>query len=246
MSFTAKVWDVLLVIISWKLDRRLSKAPWKASCHRDAVLFENVKCRDLHVRYVHVHMKADRRSSVIISYVPERLWDYKYQQRHAARHTQQPVRELLSALICSQWISSCEGFTVNVTECYWSVKVVNTASVTDCTIFGHSCPAVIQLCVLSSFIVCALTPSGFRQRLLTGFRCLWLSDSNLRLFVSRDGTTALSGIRLGNRWEVWLHLSVSPSLPPLCACPLISAVCVSLLFLFSFCHIHLTLCTLEF
>lgn len=35
---------------------------------------------------------------------------------------------------------------------------------------------------------------------------LWLnsacvfSDSNLRLFVSRDGTTALSGIRLGNRW----------------------------------------------
>lgn len=24
-------------------------------------------------------------------------------------------------------------------------------------------------------------------------------DSNLRLFVSRDGTTALSGIRLGNR-----------------------------------------------
>lgn len=26
------------------------------------------------------------------------------------------------------------------------------------------------------------------------------SDSNLRLFVSRDGTTALSGIQLGNRW----------------------------------------------
>lgn len=25
------------------------------------------------------------------------------------------------------------------------------------------------------------------------------SDSNLRLFVSRDGTTALSGIQLGNR-----------------------------------------------
>lgn len=27
------------------------------------------------------------------------------------------------------------------------------------------------------------------------------SDSNLRLFVSRDGSTALSGIRLGNRWD---------------------------------------------
>lgn len=31
--------------------------------------------------------------------------------------------------------------------------------------------------------------------------CIWVfPDSNLRLFVSRDGTTALSGIRLGNRW----------------------------------------------
>lgn len=30
--------------------------------------------------------------------------------------------------------------------------------------------------------------------------CVWaFPDSNLRLFVSRDGTTALSGIRLGNR-----------------------------------------------
>lgn len=62
-------------------------------------------------------------------------------------------------------------------------------------------------------IVCLFIASGVRQSPLTLFLCLRLSDSNLRLFVNRDGTTALSGIRLGNRWETWPQLPVSVSLP---------------------------------
>lgn len=57
-----------------------------------------------------------------------------------------------------------------------------------CSIFGPSPSS----CLLVFFNNCSLS------------FCFWLSDSNLRLFVSRDGTTALSGIRLGNRWETWL------------------------------------------
>lgn len=74
---------------------------------------------------------------------------------------------LQHGLICLQWISSCEGFTVNVTAYYRSLIAVNAVTVTNCTIFGQSAPSVFQLCVLSPFIVCVLMPSGFHQWLPT-------------------------------------------------------------------------------
>lgn len=53
-------------------------------------------------------------------------------------------------LSCLQWISSCEGSTVNMTA-----KVLNTVFVTNCSIFGPSSPLVFSaLCFVTFYCLC--------------------------------------------------------------------------------------------
>lgn len=115
---------------------------------------------------------------------------------------------------------------------YW--RTMTGRSLSDPWLLHHLWTEYVGTCSLVA--LCSLT-SLLCVLLLT--LCFWFSDSNLRLFVSRDGTTALSGIRLGNRWDA-RHSLFYLSLPPL----LVSLSACRSLFLFSFGHFHLAVCRL--
>lgn len=65
----------------------------------------------------------------------------------------------------------------------------------DVHLLRHTCP-VLLVCQGGEFLAAWEFPAVLDFDVCPPFL---FADSNLRLFVSRDGTTTLSGIQLGNR-----------------------------------------------